>query len=99
MLGASYKGKAPMHMVLSYEPCDACKTQFAKGITLIEVTDTPNARDQPAIDGSHYPTGRIAVITEECVPHLFDEEFTARVLQPRKALLDSGTWAALGLSQ
>ena len=88
-----------MHMVLSYEPCDSCKTQFAKGITLIEVTDTPNKPGQPPITGPHYPTGRLAVVSEECIPHLFDDAFTARVLQSRRALLDPDTWAALGLSQ
>lgn len=25
LLGATYNGEAPMHMVLNYEPCAACK--------------------------------------------------------------------------
>lgn len=99
LLGASYAGKAPMHMVVNYEPCKACMEQFSKGITLIEVTNTPNKPGQPPITGSHYPTGRIAVLSEECIPHIFYEEFAARVLQSRKALLGPDTWAELGLTQ
>jgi hypothetical protein len=99
MLGASYEGKAPMHMVLSYDPCDACKEQFAKGILLVEVTSTPNKRGQPAIDGSHYPTGRIAVITEEALSRIFHEKFVHSVMKFRKALLSPETWAELGLTE
>lgn len=96
LLGAAYNGHAPMHMVLNYEPCDACKEQFAKGITLIETTTRPT-NNLPAIDGTNYPTGRIAVVTEESIPRIFDEEFATRVLRARKALIDSAVWDTLGL--
>jgi len=96
LLGAAYRGEAPMHRVLNYEPCAACKKEFAKGITLIETTTRPT-HNQPAIDGTNYPTGRIAVITEESIPRIFDEEFAARILRSRKALIDSAAWDKLGL--
>lgn len=97
LLGAAYNGQAPMHMVMNYEPCATCKEQFARGITLIETTTRPT-NNQPAIDGTNYPTGRIAVVTEEAIPKIFNEELAARVLRARKALIDSTAWAKLGLS-
>lgn len=98
LLGAAYPGEAPMHMVMNYEPCPACKEQFAKGIALIETTTQPS-NGQPAIDGTNYPTGRLAVITEESARRIFDGNFAARVLRARKALIDSTAWAILGLAE
>lgn len=98
LLGAAYNGEAPMHMVMNYEPCAACKEQFAKGITLIETTTRPT-HNQPAIDGANYPTGRYAVLIEESIPRIFGEEFATRILRARKALIDSDEWVKLGLSK
>ena len=98
LLGAAYPGGAPGRMVMNYEPCPACKEQFAKGITLIETTTRPR-EGQPAIDGTNYPTGRIVVITEEAARRIFDGTFAARVLRARKVLIDSATWPLFGLAE
>ena len=44
LLGAAYKGEAPMHMVLDHEPCETCKQKFAQGILFFEVDDEPTGR-------------------------------------------------------
>lgn len=51
LLGAAYKGEAPMHMVLDDVPCEACQADFAKGIALFEH------------NGKHR-TGRVIVVRE-----------------------------------
>ena len=56
LLGANYKERAPMHMITSLEPCEACREKYLKtGIMLAEATGE-----------KHTPTGRIMVITEDC---------------------------------
>lgn len=64
--------QAPREAVLDYEPCDACQEQMAKGITIVEVTTTPNGNGQPPLtqddDGNVvYPTGRWVVMQADAV--------------------------------
>ena len=98
LLGDSYKGEAPMHMVLNYEPCDACKGVFAQGILLIQTTERA-VDDRPPINDGHYPTGRHAVVYEEAVPRMFNEYAVKQVLAHRKALIDRDAWIKLGLPE
>jgi len=65
LLGNAYKGKAPMHMVTNYDPCDTCKTKMERGIWIIECRSADN--DHPAMDRINKlaPTGRWWVLTEE----------------------------------
>ncbi len=39
MLGAAYKEKAPMNMVINKEPCPDCVENMKKGIMFISVRD------------------------------------------------------------
>lgn len=64
--------EAPMHMVLNYEPCDACKQTMESGITLISVTSHP-ADHRPPIQQNLYPTGEWSVITKEAAQQIFPE--------------------------
>ena len=73
LLGASYKGKAPMKMILDLEPCDTCKSNMSKGITFVEV----NSEEE------RIPQGYI-VVSEEYFKHVFkDEDFFEKVLEKR----------------
>ena len=58
LLGARYKGKAPMHMVTDLEPCDKCKPKLAQGITFIHCADDGNEKDPK-------PTGGYSVVKEK----------------------------------
>ena len=81
LLGAAYKGEAPKHMVLSYEPCDTCKKNMALGVTLMEADKDPGEDPKP--------TGRWLVVREEVIRRLFTpESVAANVLTHRKAYLD-----------
>lgn len=90
--------KAPMHMVLNYEPCECCKENFKKGVHLVEVT--PHAEDErPAFtkgdnDTPLYPTGRFVVVTPEGAHKMFslpDEMLEAG----KKLCLDTYTFGQL----
>ena len=65
--------EAPRNAVLNYEPCDACKSERAKGITLIEVTEGgPSATCRP--------TGNWCVIKEEGLRIMLSGEDNAALL-------------------
>lgn len=73
--------KMPMRSVLSYEPCDKCREQFAKGALLIGVA-TRASDDRPAIaarkDGAHlYPTGDFVLIRPEAASQIAGEPMQA----------------------
>lgn len=63
LLGAAYKGQAPMRMVTGIEPCDKCRKQYLEdgdGVLLIEV------------DIDKVPTSRLMVIKREAFERIFD---------------------------
>ena len=66
LLGANYKGKAPMHMCTSIEPCKECKEKYKDYVLLVEATET-----QESAWGSKsvqpQPTGRWLAIKKEFV--------------------------------
>lgn len=72
--------EAPKNMVLDYEPCDECKKQWEKGVTLIEVTKVPFPDGRPPIQHDAYPTGRCAVVKPEALVGDFKAGSRALVL-------------------
>lgn len=90
LLGAAYKGEAPMHMCMDYEPCDTCKSGMESGVTLIEATDKP-VQKVPEIQQGVYPTGRWWVITHDAAERLFN------VPVQTKAFIEVGVAEQIGL--
>ena len=69
-IGDGRKGEdleAPMNTVVDYEPCDECKEKWEQGVAIIEVTTTPNSKNQPPIAEGAYPTGAYVVLKEEAL--------------------------------
>lgn len=88
LLGAAYKGRAPMHMQLNDEPCAKCREGMAQGITFIEHVS----------EGSAKRTGRWCVVTEEAVRRIVtDADKLAEVLKKRACNVTPETSAYLGL--
>ncbi len=91
LLGAAYKGKAPMRMIMDYEPCEECKAGMALGITFVEASPTPIAKGQMPFSGG-YPTGRWSVITEEAFERNFkdslDKELYDSIVKARLTLME-----------
>lgn len=90
--------KAPMYTLIDYEPCKKCEEGMSKGITFIEVNKTPVINNQPSIAPGMYPTSRIAVIKEESVKAIIqDEDMLNKVISSKKCLIDSESWKGIGL--
>ena len=64
--------EAPMHTCIDYQPCDKCKSNWDRGITLIECATTPQHNNQPPLQTDAYPTGAYSVITEDAFKRIFD---------------------------
>lgn len=86
LLGASYKGQAPMRMVTSIEPCEKCKKKYlSKGTMLVEATKE---------DSKVRPTGRVAVIKDKAYKRMTD------VPAPNKVVfIEPEAFERLGLSK
>jgi len=66
LLGAAYKEQAPMHMVMTVEPCDKCREKYLSvGILLVEAEENDK--------GDRIPTSRVLVLKEEAFKRVFPE--------------------------
>lgn len=83
--------EAPKRMILSYEPCNKCKEQMDKGITLIAVTkeNLENERAPISKDGDKflYPTGQWMVITKDFAKRLFEIDDNDEIIQRKNCLV------------
>lgn len=80
--------EAPRNMVLNYEPCETCKNNMKKGITLIGVVNRPLPDGRPAIRKGTYPTGRWAVITPDGIRECIKEPQATDIIKAGRAVID-----------
>ncbi len=61
-----------------------------KGITLIGVTEIQPTDNRPMIDKSQglYPTGSLAVITEEAAHRIFNQDIASELIEMRRGYLE-----------
>lgn len=92
LLGAAFKGEAPMKMTLGYDPCPKCQELFDGGVLCIEVTrKAPDARPplSPHTSPRAFPTGRHVVVKAEAVAAIItDPEVRAQVMKVKQCLLN-----------
>lgn len=70
LLGAAYKGHAPMHMVINIDPCDVCRKKYLSiGVLIVEATE---GGKQPT------PTGRLTILKDEAFSRIFTIEIPKR---------------------
>jgi hypothetical protein len=86
LLGAAYKGEAPMHMILDKEPCDECKGLMAQGVMLISVRDGEHGENP-------YRTGKVVVVKEEAAQKMFTGFYG------RMAFIEDSAWKKIGLPE
>lgn len=92
LLGAAYKGEAPMKICLDKTPCDKCKGFMAKGIIFISIRNGEPQSDNP------YRTGAWCVVTEEAFRRWpLDEASKEDGLKSRVMFIEDGAWDKLGL--
>lgn len=94
LLGAAFKDRAPMHMVINREPCDKCKTIMSLGIMIVEMKN--GTRD--SVDDMSSRTGRIYVIKEEAMMKLLAPgKMRDETLRIRICFMDEETTEKIGL--
>ena len=83
--------KAPPSVITSYEPCEACKEAFSKGIHVIGVTKDQPEDGRPPLQKNPdlYPTGAFFVCSENFVKNNFNGEILEEILEKRKLLMDN----------
>jgi len=103
-IGDGRKGEdieAPRRMVLDYEPCDKCKEQMARGITMIGVVREDEVPDnRPPIISSNgenlYPTGSWCVVSESFIrDNIIDSELAENIVKSGKTVADHDLVASL----
>ena len=86
--------EAPKSMILNYEPCDTCKENMSKGITIIEVIEKNNApANAVEICPGAVPTGTWSVIKTEAFERIFKDILTTeayeKTINMKKCFLES----------
>lgn len=86
--------EAPKHIIMDYEPCDACREIFGKGIHVIGVTEKPMVPNMfPIISDEHntlYPSGSMFVARPEWAERFLtanDQQDMVTDVLEKKALL------------
>ena len=91
-IGDGRKGEdieAPKNAILDYEPCDECKSNMEKGVTIIGVETYPIHDGQPAIAKGLYPTGAWCVTTDDFITRMVnDENMKDDILKRRKCFME-----------
>ena len=71
---------------ITYEPCDKCKKEWDLRDVIIEVSDKPNGKNQPAIQEGAYPTGVWWVVKRELLDD--DISFVTKEIAKEMGLYD-----------
>lgn len=92
LLGAAYKGEAPMHIgVVDHRPCEECERWMKQGVILVSVKDGSDPK-------SPYRTGGWAVVTEEAIRRMFaPDSMVQALLKGRFGFVEDVAWDRFGL--
>lgn len=98
LYGNKIKGEAPRTSYTSYDFCDDCTEEKAKGVSLIECQEDPVHLKQVPMKIEHgmvdvYPTGRWCVINEDGIRKIFDEAAAQSAISHRMACVEPDVWA------
>ena len=71
LLGNNYKGQAPMHLILSIEPCEACRKEYlTNGVLLVEAENHFGRGNKI----EKRPTGSFSILKDEAFKRIFNCE-------------------------
>ncbi|MDD2307789.1 MAG: hypothetical protein PHP53_24010 [Prolixibacteraceae bacterium] len=82
----SKKEEGYRECVMNYDPCDKCKEKWGKGAVIIEASESPNGKNQPAIQKGIYPTGVWWVVKRELLDD--DISFVTKEIAKEMGLYD-----------
>jgi hypothetical protein len=90
LLGAAYKERAPMHMIIDVEPCPDCREKFLKtGVMIVEAEEDRYGDPKAKIK----PNGNMVIVKAEAFPHIFN----GPVPEGHIAFAEPGVLVKLGL--
>ena len=91
------KKEAPRYAISGYGPCETCQNSWSKGIVVIEVSQEPNTPKQPPLSKKQklYPTSRVAVVKEEGLLPMLQEDAREHIAQTKRMLVSPTTFADL----
>lgn len=87
--------EAPHKAVLDYEPCENCKADMEKGITLIGVVEHKLPDGRPAICKGVFPTGHWAVVTPDGIRACITEPLATNIINKGRAIIDDEMLASI----
>lgn len=88
--------EAPRRVASSYEPCEACRKVWAKGVAFIEATRRPQHDGQVPLAEQVYPTGRLLVLTIDVAMKIVQpREMMEQVTRLQKAFVEPPAFAKL----
>lgn len=77
-------------IIHDYTPCQSCKEQMDKGITLIGVTNEPTIENQLPItvfeEMPYYPSGDLMVVDEKMLDKIYTDEKQIEEIKLRKGV-------------
>lgn len=87
-------------VVVNYEPCNSCMKKLSEGNALIEVSLKPLSENQQAFPVKFrgkkcYPSGRYAVMTDDGLREVFNDEAVERITKYKQALIDEDSFERL----
>jgi hypothetical protein len=86
LLGAAYKEQAPMHMIISEQPCKACKAKLVEFVCLFEATS----------NSSDARTGRTAWVRRDALDKVIKPgELLDTTLKCGRALIEASAFTRL----
>lgn len=87
--------EAPRNAIIDYEPCDACRTNMKKGVTLVGVVKQPLPDGRPPIRDGAYPTGRWVVVEPEGIHSFIKEPLATKIINEGRAVIDDDMLVSL----
>jgi hypothetical protein len=92
---ADSSGKMKMNIgAIDHDPCDECKEYMKQGVILISVLDDDEGSKNP------YRTGGFAVLKDEALPRLIEDEgLVNHILKTRVSFVPDTVWNLLGLPE
>ena len=84
--------EAPRNAIIDYEPCDHCKENMSKGITLLATSTMPVVENMPPVGKDEhgnpvYPYPWYVVITEDSARRLLKPDVAENVIARRKCYI------------
>ena len=83
--------EAPRGQVIDRVPCDECASYMQQGILFIEIRNDEPQSDNP------YRMGGWAVLKEDAVLRILDEDNGKAVIQRRVCFIETRAWDSVGL--